>query len=295
MSWDFALILFILLVVTGVVWAADYFYLRAKRRRAGEAAMAVFDAAPTGMGSADAARLRQEAYERAHRVPWYIEYCVSFFPVILFVFVLRSFVVEPFRIPSGSMLPTLQSGDLILVNKFEYGIRLPVIDKKVIDIGEPDRGDVAVFRYPVDPDVDYIKRIVGIPGDVVEYRNKVLSLNGQPVPHARDGDYFEPDRSVYVGRYKEKLGEIEHNILLNKQAPQDFMAISDYPYRNNCEYLGNGVRCKVPEGHYFMMGDNRDNSLDSRYWGFVPDKYIVGRAFFIWMNFSEPSRIGGFH
>jgi len=295
MSWDFALILFVLLVVTGAVWLLDLVYLRSRRRQQGAAAMAIFDANPTGVGTFEAARLRQQAYDEAHRVPWWVEYCVSFFPVILFVFVLRSFVVEPFRIPSGSMLPTLENGDLILVNKFEYGLRLPIIDKKVLPIGEPKRGDVLVFRYPVDPSVDYIKRVVGVPGDVVLYQNKTLYINGQEIQHTRDGDYFEPDRSAYVGRYSEQLGTVKHDILLNKQARQDFMPISDYPYRNNCEYLGNGVRCTVPPGHYFMMGDNRDNSLDSRYWGFVPEQNIVGRAFFIWMNFSEPSRIGRFH
>ncbi|HWK72137.1 MAG TPA: signal peptidase I [Burkholderiaceae bacterium] len=294
MSWDFALILFLLLVLTGVVWCLDFFYLRARRRANGVAAMAAAEPAVAGLTAAEALRVRQEAYDNANRAPWWVEYCVSFFPVILFVFALRSFVVEPFRIPSGSMLPTLQNGDLILVNKFQYGIRLPVIDKKIIDIGSPRRGDVMVFRYPVDPDVDYIKRVVGLPGDVVQYQNKVLTINGQPVAHERDGDYFEPDRSAYVGRYAEQLGPVKHDILLNKQAAQDYMAISDYPFRQNCEYLGNGVRCTVPPGHYFMMGDNRDNSLDSRYWGFVPDEYIVGRAFFIWMNFSSPSRIGGF-
>lgn len=295
MSWDFALILFVLLVVTGLVWCLDFFHLRARRRAAGVAAMAAAAPSVAGLDPAEGLRIRQEAYDKANRPPWWVEYCVSFFPVILFVFTLRAFVVEPFRIPSGSMLPTLQDGDLILVNKFQYGIRLPVVDKKVIDIGTPSRGDVMVFRYPVDPSVDYIKRVVGLPGDVVEYKNKVLSINGQEVKHVRDGDFFEPDRSSYVGRYSEQLGTVDHNILLNKQAGQDYMAISNYPYRDNCEYLGNGVRCTVPAGHYFMMGDNRDNSLDSRYWGFVPDRYIVGRAFFIWMNFSEPSRIGRFH
>lgn len=294
MSWDFALILFVLLVVTGIVWCLDFFYLRARRRAYGVAAMAATGPAVVGLEQAEAARVRQEAYDKANHAPWWIEYCVSFFPVILFVFALRSFVVEPFRIPSGSMLPTLQNGDLILVNKFQYGIRLPVIDKKIIELGTPSRGDVMVFRYPVDTDVDYIKRVVGLPGDVIQYRNKILTINGKEVAHTRAGDFFEPDRSAYVGRYTEKLGNVQHNILLNKQAPQDYMAISNYPYRENCEYLGNGVRCTVPPGHYFMMGDNRDNSLDSRYWGFVPDEYIVGRAFFIWMNFSEPSRIGGF-
>ena len=294
MSWDFALILFVLLLVTGVVWCLDFFYLRARRRARGTAAMTAAGRSTAGLTESEAAKARQEAYDKANRAPWWIEYCVSFFPVILFVFVLRSFVVEPFRIPSGSMLPTLQNGDLILVNKFQYGIRLPVIDKKLIDLGSPKRGDVMVFRYPIDTNVDYIKRVVGLPGDVIQYRNKVLTINGQEVPLTRDGDFFEPDRSSYIGRYTEQLGEVRHNILLNRPSPQEYIPIANYPYRDNCEYLGNGVRCTVPPGHYFMMGDNRDNSLDSRYWGFVPDEYIVGRAFFIWMNFSEPSRIGGF-
>lgn len=295
MNWDFALILFVLLVITGVVWATDYFYLRARRRRRAEAEMAVYDAAPTGVGSIEAARLRQAAYDKAHRVPWFIEYCVSFFPVILFVFVLRSFIVEPFRIPSGSMLPTLQNGDLILVNKYEYGVRLPVIDKKVIELGSPQRGDVVVFRYPVDPNIDYIKRVVGVAGDEVVYQNKTLFINGQQVPLVRDGDYYEPDRSAYISQFIEKLGAKEHKILLNKRAYQDLSAISDYPYRDQCGYFPGGMRCVVPEGHYFMMGDNRDNSLDSRYWGFVPDENIVGRAFFIWMNFGDLGRIGRFN
>ncbi len=294
MSWDFALVLFSLLVLTGIVWCLDFFYLRSRRRAGAVAAMAAVGSSVTGLDHAEAARIRQQAYDKANRAPWWVEYCVSFFPVIFFVFALRAFVVEPFRIPSGSMLPTLQSGDLILVNKFQYGIRLPVLDTKVIELGVPKRGDVMVFRYPVDPSVDYIKRVVGVPGDVVEYVNKTLSINGKVVDLVRDGDYFEPDRSAYVGRYAEQLGDVKHKVLLNKQAGQDYMAISNYPYRDNCEYLGTGVRCTVPQGHYFMMGDNRDNSLDSRYWGFVPDKYIVGRAFFIWMNFSEPGRIGRF-
>jgi len=294
MSWDFALLLFVALVVTGLVWLLDRFRLRGRRLARAQAAA---QACRNNSAGLDAQALDAECarvYEKTLRAPWWVEYCVSFFPVILFVFVLRSFVVEPFRIPSGSMLPTLEDGDMILVNKFDYGIRLPVIDRKIIPIGEPKRGDVVVFRYPVDPSVDYIKRVVGVPGDVVEYRNKTLTINGQLVPHERDGDYFEPDRAVYVGQYREHLGDVNHHILLNVNAPQDFMPITRFPDFQNCTYLSDGVRCKVPAGHYFMMGDNRDNSLDSRYWGFVPDANIVGRAFFIWMNFGSPSRIGGF-
>ncbi|WP_323016746.1 signal peptidase I [Castellaniella sp.] len=295
MSWDFALLLFIALVVTGLVWLLDRVRLRGRRRARAEAAAQACRHNAAGLDPAALQAECEQIYERAFQAPWWVEYCVSFFPVILFVFVLRSFVVEPFRIPSGSMLPTLENGDLILVNKFQYGIRLPVIDRKILDIGAPDRGDVVVFRYPVDPSVDYIKRVVGVPGDVIEYRDKTLSVNGKPVPRERDGDYFEPDRSAYVGQYREQLGQVSHRILLNVDAPQDFMPITRFPDFQDCRYLDGGVRCTVPAGHYFMMGDNRDNSLDSRYWGFVPDRNIVGRAFFVWMNFSSPSRIGGFH
>lgn len=264
MSWNFSLILFVALLVTGFVWGLDRFVLRRKRAQ-------------------DAKR------------PWWVEYGVSFFPVILFVFVLRSFIVEPFRIPSGSMLPTLQSGDLILVNKFSYGLRLPLVDTKIVPIGNPERGDVMVFRYPADTSVDYIKRVIGLPGDEVAYLNKRLYINGKEVPVKRDGDYFEPDRLSYFAQYIEDLGSVDHKILVDRDSRQDFRPVWRFPYRDNCDYRSDGLVCKVPPGVYFMMGDNRDNSLDSRYWGFVPDSHIVGKAFFIWMNFSEPSRIGRFH
>lgn len=294
MSWDFALFLFIALVVTGIVWLLELVSLRGHRRRRAEAAE---KACRNNAAGLDADALDAEcsaAYEREWRAPWWVEYAISFFPVILFVFLLRAFVVEPFRIPSGSMMPTLVDGDLILVNKFQYGIRLPIIDRKVMDIGSPQRGDVVVFRYPVDPSVDYIKRVVGLPGDEIDYHHKTLRINGQAVARARDGDYFEPDRAVYVGQYREQLGQVSHRILLNVHSQQDFRPITRFPGFDHCSYNNGGVHCKVPAKHYFMMGDNRDNSLDSRYWGFVPDANIVGRAFFIWMNFGSPSRIGGF-
>jgi len=264
MSWNFSLILFVALVLTGFVWALDRLVLRPKRAK-------------------DA------------KSPWWVEYGASFFPVILFVFVLRSFIVEPFRIPSGSMLPTLQAGDLILVNKYTYGIRLPILHDKVVSLGEPKRGDVMVFRYPVDPSVDYIKRVVALPGDEVAYLNKRLYINGQEVPVERDGDFFEPERMAFAPQFIEKLGDLEHKIIVDERTRQDLRPIWRFPDRENCEFSFQGLNCRVPEGVYFMMGDNRDNSLDSRFWGFVPDSHIVGKAFFIWMNFSEPSRIGRFH
>lgn len=295
MSWNFALILFVLLVVTGIVWSLDRFSLRHKR--AARVMQAIELARPSWASLPDHEKLvRQEQIQaELGKMPWWVEYGVSFFPVILFVFVLRSFIVEPFRIPSGSMLPTLQSGDLILVNKFTYGLRLPVIDTKVIPIGQPQRGDVMVFRYPVDPSVDYIKRVVGLPGDQVAYLDKKLYINGKEVPRKADGQYFEPDRVAYTAQFIESLGDKPHKILLDERRSQDIGPISSFPYREKCEYLRNGIRCTVPDGVYFMMGDNRDNSLDSRFWGFVPEANIVGKAFFIWMNFGSLGRIGPFH
>jgi signal peptidase I len=260
---NFALLLFILLVITGAVSALDAIYLR-KRRAAGA----------------------QE--------PWWIEYPKSFFPVILVVFVLRSFLVEPFKIPSGSMIPTLLVGDFILVNKYTYGIRLPVINMKIIDINEPDRGEVMVFRYPDDPSVDYIKRVVGLPGDKVEYRNKRLTINGQEVPLKETGDYLLKDKIQYLKLYTETLGKTEHAVLLDTSEPAASLYVKQFPLRENCNYNNDGMVCKVPPGHYFMMGDNRDNSSDSRVWGFVPEANIVGKAFFIWFNFGELSRFGQF-
>ncbi len=298
MSWNFALILFVLLIITGIVWVMDVAWMRPARRRNMAAAAAEFDRerAPhlrTVEGPEAAARHRDQAVASAGRMPWWVEYSVSFFPVILFVFVLRSFVVEPFRIPSGSMLPTLQAGDLILVNKFTYGIRLPVVDSKVVGINDPERGDIMVFRYPPDPSVDYIKRVIGVPGDEVTYVDKRLYVNGKEVPRERVGDYFEPDRASYSSEFKESLGDVDHRILLDEQGSNDIFPSSSFPYRNRCTYQSGGIHCTVPEGHYFVMGDNRDNSADSRYWGFVPDSHVVGKAFFVWMNFGDLGRIGG--
>jgi len=259
---SFALFLLILLVVTGVVWLLEIVWLR--KSRTGES-----------------------------RQPWWVEYAISFFPVILIVFVLRSFLVEPFKIPSGSMIPTLLVGDFILVNKYTYGIRIPVLNVKVMDIGAPQRGDVMVFRYPEDPSVDYIKRVVGLPGDKVEYRNKRLTINGEEVPVRQIEDYLSKERMQFSRRYVEKLGSVEHEILLEDDVPP-FMPHTSFPFAGNCHYNSEGLTCKVPPGHYFMMGDNRDSSSDSRVWGFVPDGNIVGKAFFIWLNLNELGRFGTF-
>jgi signal peptidase I len=234
-----------------------------------------------------------EAKQRILAQPWWLDWTAGLFPVILAVFVLRSFLFEPFKIPSGSMIPTLLVGDLILVNKFTYGLRLPVLNTKLTDGTPPKRGDVMVFRYPPKPSLDYIKRVVGVPGDEVAYLNKKLTINGQPVPR-RAADYFDQDAMRYFKQFEEKLGDKKHRLLNDDERPAFVPGVEDFPFKQNCRYSVEGVVCKVPEGHYFMMGDNRDNSLDSRYWGFVPDKNIVGKAFLIWMNFGSLKRIGTF-
>jgi len=202
--------------------------------------------------------------------------------------------VEPFKIPSGSMIPTLLVGDFILVNKYTYGVRLPVLNKKVVELNSPQRGDVVVFRYPPDPSLDYIKRVVGLPGDKVVYRNKKLTINGQEIVQKKIDDYLDRDRLFYTPRFVETLGSVDHHILIEPDAPPFIHQIVRFPHADNCHYNSEGVSCEVPPGHYFMMGDNRDNSQDSRFWGFVPDENLVGKAFFIWFNFSDLKRIGSF-
>jgi signal peptidase I len=288
---NLALIMFLLLVSTGGVWAAERFALRRRR----EAAAAEIAAQARVNYGGDEARVR-EAYERAAQPPWWIEYPVSFFPVILVVFVLRSFLFEPFKIPSGSMIPTLLVGDFIVVNKYTYGIRLPVINVKVFGVGSPQHGDVMVFRYPEDPSLDYIKRVVGLPGDRLEYRDRQLILNGVPVPQQEAGEFSYVEgglQFITAQRRRERLGATEHEILVQLDLPPiQLGGVRAFPLRELCHYNERGFVCTVPPGHYFTMGDNRDASSDSRYWGFVPDRNIVGRAVMIWWNFDAMSRIG---
>lgn len=261
MSLDFPLLLVLLTLFTGVVWLLDIVLLRARRLQA----LAAMDAVSGGAS--------EEMRAAATKEPWLVEMSRTFFPIILLVLVVRSFIVEPFRIPSGSMMPTLLVGDFILVNKFAYGLRLPVLNSKIIETGEPKRGEVFVFRYPENPKVDYIKRVIGVPGDHIVYRNKQLTINGQPATQ----EYLD----TYVGvgggltstgarRLQENLLGIKHNILV-------------MPERN---VFGGDFEYVVPEGQYFAMGDNRDNSRDSRAWGTVPEANLVGKAFMIWMNWD---------
>jgi signal peptidase I len=300
MSFNFALILFWLMVFTGAVWLADLLILKRRRETKAAAALAQFDA--TSQFQEKDANLedkRRALRDSILRQPAWIEFPAGFFPVILVVFLLRSFLFEPFRIPSGSMIPTLQVGDLILVNKFSYGIRLPIVNTKIIDSGHPERGDVMVFRFPKDPSIDYIKRVIGVPGDRIVYRNKKLEINGVAVPEEALPDYFDSDRVLYSKQFRETLPSSGHEVsnnILNDDDHSPVIVPDSYPNRDNCVYSENDtvLSCTVPAGNYFMMGDNRDNSEDSRYWGFVPDQNIVGKAFFIWMNFGNIKRIGSF-
>jgi len=242
----FALFMLIVLAITGVIWLLDILVLR-KRRPAGK---------PD---------------------PILVEYSKSFFPVILVVFLIRSFIVEPFKIPSGSMMPTLLAGDFILVNKFTYGLRVPILNNTFVEVSKPKRGDVFVFHFPPDPSIDYIKRVVGVPGDKIVYRDKVLYVNGQKIEATFDANYDYAASGlnmIYAKRYHEQLVDKKHDILID-----DASGTRD-------------VDLTVPPGSYFAMGDNRDNSKDSRYWGFVPEANLVGKAFFIWFNFDDFGRIG---
>jgi len=296
---NFALLLFLATAVTGLYWLAERFYFLPNRRRAAaalDASLGERDARLAQQGVTQVDTVDGKARERLLMQPWWLDWTAGLFPVIVAVFLLRSFLFEPFKIPSGSMMPTLLTGDLILVNKFTYGLRLPVINTKMTDGTPPARGDVMVFRYPPKPSMDYIKRVVGVPGDEVAYLNKKLTINGQPVSKDAMPDFLDEDTMRYLKQYREEIGGKQHLLLNdeNRRAGLSEAEIMPFPNQDNCRYSVEGVVCKVPAGHYFMMGDNRDNSLDSRYWGFVPDQNIVGRAFFVWMNFGNLKRIGSF-
>ena len=259
MDLDFPALLVAGTFFTGLAWAIDALLLARQRRRKAKA-LITRGAAP------DSNQIITTLKEST-----FVEYCKSFFPVLLAVLLLRSFLVEPFRIPSNSMMPTLLTGDFILVNKFTYGIRLPVLNTKVLEVGEAERGDVVVFRYPKDPSTDYIKRVVGLPGDRVGYYNKIIYINGEPVGQVPAGVYIGVGSGISMSgasQRQEQLGEVLHDILVMPRTPG-----------LEGEYV-------VGEDEYFVMGDNRDNSNDSRYWGPVPETNLVGKAFRVWMNWD---------
>lgn len=295
---NFPLALLLATVVTGAYWLAERYYFAPQRRLSAQQLEQVEQARRQGLEQQGIAYDNvdlEPAKTRLLMQPWWLDWTAGLFPVIVVVFILRSFLFEPFKIPSGSMIPTLQIGDLILVNKFTYGIRLPVLGTKITQGTPPQRGDVMVFHFPPNPKQDFIKRVVGLPGDTVEYINKRLTINGQTVPTSSVPDYLDESSNSYSSQFEEQLSGVRHFILNDKTRPAFVAGVTQFPGMENCSYFDNGVRCTVPQGQYFMMGDNRDNSLDSRYWGFVPDANIVGKAFFVWMNFGNLKRIGSFH
>ena len=295
---NFAFLLFMASAVTGVYWLAERFYFLPARQAAVRRLQDADEQRRAGLEKQGISRVDGDVAQAAEDIlaqPWWLDWTAGLFPVIISVFFLRSFIVEPFKIPSGSMIPTLLVGDLILVNKFHYGLRLPVLNTKMTEGEKPQRGDVMVFRYPPRPSLDYIKRVVGVPGDTVAYLNKRLTVNGQAVPTESVPEFFDEDAMRYFKQYEEKFGTQSHRVLNDEQRPAFVPGADKFPGSEGCNYTIEGVTCKVPEGHFFMMGDNRDNSMDSRYWGFVPQKNIVGKAFFVWMNFGNLKRVGPFH
>ncbi len=257
----FAAFMLMVLLITGGVWLADSLFFKRGRIARG------------GKNAAE---------------PEVLEYAKSFFPVILAVFLIRSFLVEPFKIPSGSMMPTLLAGDFILVNKFDYGLRTPITNKTFIEMHHPKRGDVVVFHFPPNPSIDYIKRVIGLPGDKISYQDKQLTINGQvqSMQYLADYEYPMPGLNMVTAkREQEQLGDVSHNVLIHD-------INGEYAPDSVGNKFANGEEITVPAGHYFAMGDNRDNSSDGRVWGFVPENNLVGKAFFIWFNFDEFKRIG---
>lgn len=234
---NFALILVVLSFISGFIYLLDVVFWAKKRTK----------------------------NQKPNRI---IEYARSFFPVFFVVLILRSFLIEPFRIPSGSLEPTLLVGDFVAVNKFAYGLRLPVMEKKVVSIANPKTGEVAVFRWPPEPSYDYIKRVIGVSGDKISYHNKVLTINGHKAKQTFVEYTTDESSGKPVAKYKENLNGVVHDIFIRTDIP----AVD--------------VDLVVPEGNYFMMGDNRDDSADSRFWGFVPDSYLRGKAFLVWMSWN---------
>ncbi len=265
MNFDFSALLVFLTFVSGAIWLFDSLVFAPGREKSDIAAN---DAEPA-----------PDSKEQLN-LPVIVEYAKSFFPIFLIVLILRSFIFEPFKIPSGSMMPTLLIGDFILVNKYDYGVRLPVLHNKIIDNKTPERGDIVVFRYPEDPSIPFIKRVVGLPGDKITYRDKTLYINDISVTQSMNGRYNAHGSGLMMDGVSlriEHLGDTDHEILVSP------------------DRLSQELEVRVPKGHYFVLGDNRDNSKDSRFWGFVPDENLVGRAFMIWMNWDTKNGGVDFH
>ena len=265
MNFDFSALLVFLTFSSGIIWLIDSLFFAERRKANHENETTLEEQEPDS-----------EDKDKGPKLPLIVEYSKSFFPIFLIVLLLRSFLFEPFKIPSGSMMPTLLIGDFILVNKYEYGLRLPVLHTKFVQNKTPQRGVIVVFRYPDDPSIPFIKRVVGLPGDKIAYYNKTLYINDISVTQILNGRYNAVGSGYMMDGVSlriENLENAEHEILVD-------------PARGSIE-----LETIVPEANYFVLGDNRDNSKDSRAWGFVPEANLVGRAFMIWMNWD--SKNGG--
>jgi signal peptidase I len=270
---DFSQFLLVTVAITGAYWLAELLYFK-----------------PTRVASAKV--LSESSRHSVLQQPWWLDWTAGLFPLLCVMFLLRSFLFEPFKVPTGSMIPSIAIGDMMLVNKFQYGVRLPILNTKVVDVSSPQRGDIMVFRFPPKPSQNYVKRVIGLPGDDISYLNKVLTVNGKVLSKTPQNDYLDLDTMALSKQFEEVIGDKKHLLLNEDNRPAYVAGAIEFPNSEQCKYTVEGVRCTVPAGHYFMMGDNRDNSLDSRYWGFVPEANIVGKATFVWMNFSHLGRIG---
>jgi signal peptidase I len=300
---DLNIVMFFMMLITAIYWAAERWYFLPQRKTSAKAIeQQIQDQQEknqqfgiTSNTTLNDPTIVNERVQTTLTQPWWLEWTAGLFPVIFLVFFLRSFVYEPFKIPSGSMYPTLEVGDFILVDKFHYGIRLPIINKKIIDNKPVQRGDALVFIYPLDGKTNYVKRVIGMPGDEVAYLNKKLTINGKPVVTEKMPDYYNDDSLRYSQQFREHLGERAHRVLNDKIIPPYVRNSTSNNANGHCRYSSEGIVCKIPAGHYFVMGDNRDNSQDSRYFGFVPEKNIVGKPVFVWMHLGKLSRIGALH
>ena len=296
---DLNIMMLLMTVITFIYWVAERWYFLPQRRRAAEAIKHQLqkeneEKQKLGIAVAETPS-NDERIHQALNQPWWLDWTAGLFPVIVIVFFLRSFVYEPFKIPSGSMYPTLEVGDFILVNKFHYGIRLPITNTKIVENHTIKRGDPLVFQYPLNTKINYIKRVVGLPGDEVSYLNKKVAINGKAILTETMPDYYNEDSLRYSQQFREYLGEIPNRVLNDKAFPAYISSPMSHNAAEYCRYSAEGVVCKVPQGHYFVLGDNRDNSQDSRYWGFVPEDNVVGKPVMIWMHFGKLSRIGALY
>lgn len=291
---SFEILLMSATIICGIFFVAEYLYFKKNRLKK---AQEYFDKENKENeilkeNGIDRTKIIEETFKEMKEQPSWLDWTAGLFPIIFIIFIARSFLYEPFTIPSGSMMPTLIKGDNILVNKYHYGLRLPVFDNKLTEGNKVERGDIIVFHYPLEHNVNYIKRAVGLPGDVIEYKNKELFINGEQIKREQMDNYQYPVEPVINLQFKENLGGVEHRILIDPNVSGTVKEVLTPKVLDYCEYAEEHIKCVVPENHYFMLGDNRDGSSDSRYWGMVPDKNLVGKAVYLWSNFGDMSRVG---